>query len=133
MKQHFYLGMLVATALYLPTLPSEYYRQNVITGLMARPQLRIITLEKNCGYILDRSQIRTIIDTSQESQGNKVETYMAVFDREGMVSYSYFHEGPNAGQLLVYLEDPTKWPLKGQDADFNYLRKRYLESKTYQK
>ncbi len=129
MKQHFYFGMLVATALYLPTLTSEYYRENVITGLMVKPQLRIITLEKNCSYILNRAQIRTIVETSQESQGNKIETYMAIFDREGMVSYSFFHEGPNAGQLLVYLEDPTKQPLKGQDADFNYLKKRYLENK----
>lgn len=127
MKQSLYLGIFTAFVLHLSAFASEYYRQSLFTGLMAEPQLITISFDRNYGYTLERSKISHVTDTSFE---NKVESYLAVFHGEGMVTYSYFHEGPDAGQLLVFLEDPTKKPLKGQDADFNYLKKRYLESKT---
>lgn len=133
MKQNLYLGIFTAFVLHLSAFASEHYRQSVLTGLMVKPQLRIITLETNLGYTLNRSQIRNIIDLSHEIRGKKIESYMAVFDQEGMVTYSYFHNGPEAGKLLVYPEDPTKKPLNGHAADFNYLRDKYLENKTTQK
>lgn len=130
MKQSLYLGIFTAFILHLSVFASEHYRQSLFTGLMAEPQLRIISFERNYGYTLERSKVSHVTDTSLEGKDTKVESYLAVFHEEGMVTYSYFHEGPNAGQLFVYLEDPTKKPLKGQDADFNYLKKRYLENKT---
>lgn len=128
MKQNLYLILSLSLTSCFSIFGSEYYRESIITGLMAEPQMKILTLEKNYGYTLERSRISHVVNLSYENQENHAETYMAVFDQEGMVTYSCFHKGPNAGQLLVYLEDPTKKPLKGQAADFNYLKKRYLDS-----
>lgn len=134
MKQSLYLGFFATIIIFFfPVFTSEYYRESIITGLMFNPQLRVITLTQDYGYTLNRSQIKNIIDVSYENQDTKAESYMAVFDQEDLVTYSYFHRGPDAGQLLVYLKNPTKKPLKGQAADFNYLKKQYLESKTFQK
>ncbi len=134
MKQNLYLCIFAAIIFYLPTLGCERYRESILTGLMTKPQLRIITLSQSNqdhGYILDRSKVNHVANTSFiEDKITKVESYLAVFHGEGMVTYSYFHEGPDAGQLLVYLEDPRQKPLKGEAADFNYLKKRFLENTT---
>ncbi len=130
MNQRLYICIFAALLFYLPTLGSEHHQESKFTFLMPQSQLITITLEKEYGYTLDRSQVSHVADTSFENNSSKVESYLAVFHREGLVTYSYFHEGTNAGQLLVFLEDPRKKPLKGNAADFNYLKKRYLESKT---
>lgn len=137
MKQSLYVCIFAAFIFYLPTFACERYKESIFTGLMTAPQLKIITLtqsNQDHGYILDRSKVNHVANTSFiEDKKTKVESYLAVFHGEGMVTYSYFHEGPDKDKLLVFLEEPGKQPLKGQAADFNYLKKRFLESNITQK